>query len=88
MIRALGNRLKALHVHDNDRIHDSHELPFTMQIDFDGMVEALRDIGYDGYMTLEADCYLKRYTDEDLLLGFKKMSECARALANKFDNRQ
>ena len=87
MIRALGKRLKALHVHDNDRIHDSHELPFTMQINFDEMVEALRDIGYDGYMTLEADCYLGKYTDEDLLLGFKKMAQCARTLADKFDNK-
>ena len=33
MIHALGPRLKALHIHDNDCIHDSHQIPFSMKID-------------------------------------------------------
>ena len=41
MIRALGNRLAALHIHDNDRWHDSHQIPFSMDIDFVATVDAL-----------------------------------------------
>ncbi len=58
MILTLGDRLAALHLHDNDRWHDSHALPFTMQIDFDDVVSALKEIGYPGDVTLEADRHL------------------------------
>ena len=55
MIRALGPHLQALHIHDNDRHYDSHRLPFTMDIDFQSVIGALREVGYTGYLTLEAD---------------------------------
>ena len=47
MIRALGNRLQALHIHDNDCWHDSHQIPFSMSIDFDAVVKALKDINLE-----------------------------------------
>lgn len=59
MIRALGHRLQALHIHDNDRWHDSHQIPFSMSIDFAPIAAALKEIGYKGWFTLEADYYLK-----------------------------
>ena len=46
MIYALGDRLQALHLHDNDKWHDSHQIPFSMDIDFMPIVKALKDIGY------------------------------------------
>ena len=85
MIRALGSRLKALHIHDNDLKHDSHQLPFSMQIDFDQMVKALKEIHYDGEFTLEADCYLSAYTPENIFDGIKNMADCAKKLAAQFD---
>ena len=54
MIHALGHRLQALHIHDNDKLHDSHQIPFSMQIDFPAVAKALKDIGYAGELTLEA----------------------------------
>ena len=80
MIRALGHHLKALHIHDNDLWHDSHQIPFSMAIDFDAVAKALKDIGYDGYLTLEADRYLKDYTPETVLTGLREMAESARRL--------
>ena len=44
MIRTLGDSLQALHLHDNDRWHDSHQIPFSMEIDFEKVVKALKDI--------------------------------------------
>lgn len=45
MILALGERLQALHIHDNDCWHDNHQIPFSMNIDFDAVVDALKKIG-------------------------------------------
>lgn len=80
MIRALGHRLQALHIHDNDKWLDSHQIPFSMQIDFDAVVKALKDIGYSGYLTLEADRYLHGRTKEDIFEGMKNMAAAARRL--------
>ncbi len=84
MIRALGHRLKALHVHDNDRLHDSHQIPFSMDIDFTAVVEALKDVGYSGYLTLEADQYLKTYDSDSIFEGIKNLHASARRLADMF----
>lgn len=86
MIRALGNRLSALHIHDNDKWHDSHQIPFSMDIDFSKVVFALKEINYKGYFTLEADQYLSAYTRENVFDGIKKLQASARKLANMFEN--
>ena len=61
MIRTLGADLQAVHLHDNDLIHDSHQLPFMMNINFGRVLGALKEIGYQGDITLEADTYIKRF---------------------------
>ena len=81
MIRALGPRLKALHIHDNDRWHDSHQIPFSMDIDFTAVAAALREVGYDGYLTLEADGYLRGYTPKAAWEGQKELARAARRFA-------
>ncbi len=58
LIHALGHRLQSLHIHDNDKLHDSHQIPFSMAIDFPPIVKALKSIGYSGYFTLESDYYV------------------------------
>ena len=84
MIHALGHRLQALHIHDNDRLHDSHQLPFTM--DFEAIVKALKAIGYSGYFTLEADQYLNAYDSASAATGLGIMAATARKLAVMFEN--
>ncbi|MGN0479314.1 MAG: sugar phosphate isomerase/epimerase family protein [Hominenteromicrobium sp.] len=85
MIHGLGSRLQALHLHDNDRWHDSHQIPFSMSIDFPSVVQALKEIGYKGYFTLEADQYLTPYHAENILDGIKNLSASARKLADMFE---
>lgn len=85
MIKALGSRLQALHIHDNDRRHDSHQIPFSMDIDFAGIVKALKEIGYNGYFTLEADNYLRGFSAEDVFDGIKDLYAAARRLAAMFE---
>lgn len=85
MIHALQNRLQALHIHDNDRWHDSHQIPFSMSIDFEAVVRALKDIGYQGYFTLEADRYLSKYTADELFEGIRELAAAAKRLAELFE---
>ena len=85
MIHTLGHRLQALHIHDNDLIHDSHQIPFSMNIDFDAIVRALKDIDYKGWFTLEADTFMKPYNKSNAFEGVKKLQESARRLADEFE---
>ncbi|MBP3360815.1 MAG: sugar phosphate isomerase/epimerase [Clostridia bacterium] len=85
MIHALGKRLQALHIHDNDQWHDSHQIPFSMKIDFAGVVRALKEIGYNGYFTLEADCFLNDFTEDTVFDGIKQLSAAARKLADMYE---
>lgn len=85
MIHKLGHRLQALHIHDNDRWHDDHQIPFSMDMDFVSIVKALKEIDYKGYFTLEADSFLKIYTEDNVFEGVKKLAESARKLADMFE---
>lgn len=86
MIRALGGRLQALHIHDNDQRHDSHQIPFSMKIDFHEVVRALKEIGYAGYFTLEADQFLKTYAKETLFEGVQALAASAKKLADMYES--
>lgn len=85
MIKSLGEKLQALHIHDNDQWHDSHQVPFSMKIDFNAIVIALKEIGYNGYFTLEANQFLKDYTNENIFDGIKQLSNAAKRLADMYE---
>lgn len=87
MIHALGTHLQALHIHDNDCLHDSHAMPFTMQIDFSAVVNALRDINYSGYFTLEADRHCHDCDAESLPDKVKELAHSAKCLADMFEQK-
>lgn len=86
MIRALGDKLQALHIHDNDQLHDSHQIPFSMSIDFHAVVKALKEIGYNGYFTLEADQYLRAYTQDNIFDGMTELASSAKRLADMYEH--
>ena len=86
LIKALGKKLAALHIHDNDRRHDSHQIPFSMSIDFNRVVKALKEINYDGYFTLEAIRYLEKYEKDNVLDGLIEMKKSAKKLCSMFDD--
>ena len=84
MLRALGHRVQALHIHDNDCWHDCHQIPFSMDIDFHGVVEALKEIGYSGWFTLEAYRYLEGHTKENVFEGVKRLRESVARIEAEF----
>ena len=84
IIRMLGgNRLKALHVHDNNLTQDSHALPYTMSIDFDAVTSALKEIGYTGDFTFEADNACRKLPKHLKSEGARLMLCVGRELAGK-----
>lgn len=87
MIKALGDSLQALHIHDNDLKHDSHQIPFSMKIDFYPIVKALKEINYRGYFTLEADRYLGAYSEDNIFLGVCNLSNSAKKLVQMYEEK-
>ena len=60
-IRKLGkDRLGCLHVHDVDSEKDLHTLPYFGEVEWDRVMGALAQIGYEGNLTYEADGFLAR----------------------------
>ncbi len=77
MILALDKRVTCIHIHDNDFYEDIHTLPFFGDINFNSVIRALRDIGYTGDVTLEADGFLKDLPDELWSHGLRFMAGVA-----------
>lgn len=70
-IVTLGNRLKVLHIHDNDGVGDLHQIPFTFtrsrenttSTDWKGFVNGLRKIGFNGVLSFETAPVLTAFPD-------------------------
>jgi sugar phosphate isomerase/epimerase len=76
LVRALGHdRLGALHVHDNDHMHDSHTLPGLGLIDWTEFCRALGEIDYAGVFTFEADRFFQTVLDTSLYPAAAKLLE-------------
>ena len=52
-----GDRLKALHIHDNDGVSDQHAIPFDGNIDMQRFVSKLKELDYYGVISLEVMRY-------------------------------
>jgi sugar phosphate isomerase/epimerase len=53
-IRALGDRMIAVHWHGNDGVEDGHTFPADGSRSWDDLVAALDEVGYDLPITVEA----------------------------------
>lgn len=60
-ITTLGERMKVLHIHDNDGISDLHQIPYTFaktrenqtSTDWEGFLRGLRNIEFQGTLSFE-----------------------------------
>ena len=71
-LRALGPRLKATHIQDNDGFADQHLLPYHGHTDWTAVVGALYDIGYQGAFCYEVHNAIRVLPDElrDSMLSY------------------
>ncbi|MBQ8600726.1 MAG: sugar phosphate isomerase/epimerase [Clostridia bacterium] len=79
-IRALGSRIACTHVHDNHYRKNDHCIPGHGVIDFHAISEALKEIGYEGYYTLNCAVHLPR---ELMPSALSHMATVARYFAEK-----
>lgn len=77
-IRKLGHRLTALHVHDNDFVEDQHILPYHGHANWAAILAALKEVGYSGPFTFEADNFLIKTPNSLLPTALKLMVELGR----------
>ena len=61
VIRALGSRIEALHVHDNNARQDQHLFPYMGIVDWDRFVLGLKEIGYRAPLSFETYNALNAY---------------------------
>ncbi|MBQ9544104.1 MAG: sugar phosphate isomerase/epimerase [Clostridia bacterium] len=55
-IKQIGkDRLKVLHVHDNHAVKDEHLFPYEGNIDWADFAAGLKEIGFEGALSLETD---------------------------------
>lgn len=57
-IKELGKYIGCTHIHDNDGIHDSHTLPYYGTIDWESVMKAFAEVGYEGNLNYEAGLFV------------------------------
>ncbi len=87
VIRKMGDRIQALHVHDNNGADDTHTVPGYGKLEWDEIIKALAEINYKGNFTFEADSFLKPYRNdyEGALMALKIMEHIGRKCIEKFN---
>lgn len=86
MIMQMGNkRLGALHIHDNDYLHDSHTLPYLMDMDWDSILQALGEINYKGHFTYEAGNFFVGFPEDLLPACLRFAHDVGRSMIRKIE---
>lgn len=84
-IKALGNRIVCLHVHDNDLYDDQHTLPYVGNANWDQLTSELKEIGYNGHFTFEEVSFVRGFPDALMLDCLKFKVEVGKHLASKIE---
>ena len=86
--RALGSRLKTLHIHDNLGLNphcegwsDMHTAPYLGNIDWTDFIHALSEIGYDGTLSYETDTFLARQTKDSMPCALRYLRDLIETMA-------
>ena len=85
MIETLKDYVQALHIHDVDGINDNHQIPWSLNVNFEAVVKALKRIDYSGYFTLEACSYINDCNTDNLFEGIKNLSVAVRKMADMYE---
>lgn len=87
VVRALGHdRLKALHIHDNDYKGDLHMVPYSGKMDWLELGRALGEIDYTGVFTYEISAlYTNNIDDEFMPVALKYFADVARHICDIAD---
>ena len=72
-IRRFGSDISVLHLHDNNTLTDQHKPPLTGDIDWNDLMDALDEVGYNGIYNLEISlrCFGEEMMVETAEFGIK-----------------
>lgn len=87
-IRDFGGRLSALHVHDNDTMHDLHNLPYTKGLDWDAITTALAESDYKGDFTFEAGFFIRQFPKEVAKEAYRLMAAVGKQLVATIESKK
>jgi len=85
-IRVLGSRLKALHINDNDFRSDGHLIPFQGKIDWEDVMKALAEAGYQGDFTFEALHLYEGFDEQFYPVSARYLHDVGRYLIGRFEH--
>jgi len=78
--------IKSVHLHDNDCVTDMHTLPFQASFNWDAIMSALKDNGYNGAIAFEVFNFLKKLPNELLDDALKFAYSTIAYLKKLFEN--
>ena len=82
-LKVLGNRVKVLHLHDNDGIVDQHLIPYMGVTYWDSVLKGLHDIGYKGNVNFETYKILENVLDKDKVSIIKLLGKTGKHIMEK-----
>ncbi len=82
-LMAIGDRVEAFHVHDNDGINDQHVSPYTGRLDWQRFIEGVKAIKYDRAMCFETFNTTNKYPKELIPDALKLIARTGRYFAEK-----
>ena len=83
MVETLGEKLLALHLHDNTGARDDHTPPYCGNPPFHEVFAALKKVGYRGNINFEVN--FEQVPEEHLETGFRYLPEIGRSVRKALD---
>ncbi len=84
-IEMLGDRLEALHTHDNNGIDDGHTIPYMGCANWDRFVLGLRKIGFKGNLSFETEKFNQLFPKELIPAALNMTGAIGKYLAGRID---
>ncbi len=85
MIKAMGKNVGALHIHDNNLIDDEHIYPYCGRIDWQPILDALREINYSGVLTFECSSLYSKVPAPLTVPALKFLCEIGKYFASEIE---
>lgn len=84
MLKQLGNHIGCTHISDNDGIRDAHTLPYYGTIDWEQVMKAFAETGYNGNFSYEAGMFVKDVPADLLKESAKYMASVGKHLIARY----
>ena len=85
MIHALGSKLQALHIHDNDGINDNHNSPYIGVCNWERFILGLRKTGYKGTLNFETFAFTKKFPKELASSSLKMLGDIGKYFIGRIE---